>query len=150
VVLAGQQDSSTAEIRALAESLLGEGHYRIDSVPYSAMSEFYGSADVFVLASLKEGFGRVLLEASSYGLPCLVDENAVMRYVLGKSGFFADLRQQGVLAGLLSSVLSNRSTHAEKCERVADVRARFGWSNLKSDYLRMFEKTIRAAPSYAT
>jgi len=149
LLLVGQQDHSTAEIRALADSLLGQGNYRMASAPYSAMSDFYGSADAFVLASLKEGFGRVLLEASTYGLACMVDDNAVMRYVLGDCGFYADLRLKGSLANLVLSVMSKPPATNEKRERVSAVETRFGWSNLKPDYLSMFRKTLQSGRSHA-
>jgi glycosyltransferase involved in cell wall biosynthesis len=149
LLLVGQQDQSTFEIAALANDLLGPGGFRLASVPYREMGDFYGASDAFILASLKEGFGRVLLEASSYGLPSLVDDNAVMRYVLGEEGFYADLRETGALAGMISSVLMRGSEDADKERRVAAVQTRFGWSSLKSEYLSMFEKTIKAAPNHS-
>jgi 1,2-diacylglycerol 3-alpha-glucosyltransferase len=149
LLLVGQQDLSTAEISALANELLGSSGFRMASVPYCEMEDFYGAADAFVLASLKEGFGRVLLEASSHGLPCLVDDNPVMRYVLGAEGRYADLRKGGALAGLVSSVLKRGTDDAAKEQRVAAVQMRFGWSGLKSEYVSMFAKTIKAAPSHS-
>ena len=39
--------------------------------PSQNVSQFYKSASVFVLTSKSEGFGMVLLEAISFGLPCI-------------------------------------------------------------------------------
>lgn len=140
LLLVGQQDESTAEIAALADALLGSGNYRITSAPYVEMKDYYGAADTFVLASLKEGFGRVLLEASSFGLPCLVDDNPVMRYVLGAEGFYADLSKDGNLTALYSSVVSNSLSLLLRRRRVEMVQKRFGWGSLTSEYIEMFKK----------
>ncbi len=142
LLLVGQQDESTAEIAALAEALLGSGNYRIASAPYAEMKDYYGSADAFVLASLKEGFGRVLLEASSFGLPCAVDDNPVMRYVLEGEGFYGDMQRPGALAELIPMLISDSQPVDARRRRVREVQRRFGWQNLKTDYLQMFQNAV--------
>jgi glycosyltransferase involved in cell wall biosynthesis len=141
LLLVGQQDSSTAEIVSLAEQLLGSNGYRVASVPYAEMGDYYGASDAFVLASLKEGFGRVLLEASSFGLPCAADDNPVMRYVLAEEGSYCDMRQAGALASLLPTLIANTDEAGARLGRVEAVQRRFGWDSLQSDYLEMFRNT---------
>lgn len=140
LLLVGQQDQSTAEVDALASALLGTDGYRIASVSYTEMGNFYGAADNFVLASLKEGFGRVLLEASSYGLPCLVDDNPVMKYVLDDEGFYGDLSQSGALASLYKIVTGASADVDARARRAEMVQRRFGWESLKADYIELFQK----------
>src|SRR5262249_35436775 len=98
VVLLGEIDETSSPILARAKEKLGEGNYAIRSVPYEQVSRFYRAADVFALASIKEGFGRVFLEALIHGLPCAVNDHPIMRYVLGEEGTFADFTQPGQLA----------------------------------------------------
>ncbi|MEM0506905.1 MAG: glycosyltransferase family 4 protein, partial [Thermosphaera sp.] len=43
-------------------------------IPNQELSRFYSAADCFVLASLAESFGYVLLEAMLYGLPVVSTE----------------------------------------------------------------------------
>lgn len=53
--------------------------------------EAYGSFDIFVLASKYEGFGLVILEAISFGLPVICSRIPVFEEILGKDylGFFS-------------------------------------------------------------
>jgi glycosyltransferase involved in cell wall biosynthesis len=46
------------------------------------LRELYSSADVFVQASVDDGFGMTVLEALSYGLPLVVTENVGARDIL--------------------------------------------------------------------
>jgi glycosyltransferase involved in cell wall biosynthesis len=52
-------------------------------------------ADIFVLWSLKEGFGLVYIEALRAGLPVLAHDFPVSREVLQSEGIFADFRNEG-------------------------------------------------------
>lgn len=72
--------------------------------PSQNVSEFYKSASVFVLTSKSEGFGMVLLEAISFGLPCIsFDCPAGPRDVINdKNGFL--IPQNDVIA-LKSTIL---------------------------------------------
>jgi len=102
LVLLGQQDSSTALIRQLADRRLGSG-YRIETCKPEEISVFYQAADIFVLASLKEGFGRVFLEALAHGLPVVAHDGPVMQYVVGEEGLFVDMTKAGALAGMFGA-----------------------------------------------
>ena len=65
------------------------------------VDELYPNFDVFVLTSLYEGFGLVLLEALSFGLPILAPNNSAIPEVIGKDhdAFFTtgDYKQLALL-----------------------------------------------------
>lgn len=137
--LLGAMDARSAELVALTEARLGAGNFSIRSVPYEEVAPFYQAADLFVLASLQEGFGRVYLEALCHGLPVIAHRHPVMEYVLGDQGTLADLSQPGELARRISETLSAASSDAERQARWASVRDRFSWEALRPEYLRMFQ-----------
>ncbi len=140
LMMLGQQDHQTEEVRAIAERLLGPDGYRIATVHYREVGDYYRAADLFVLASLNEGFGRVLLEAMTYGLPCFAHDYDVAQYVLGDYGHMADLRQEGALGALLSRSLSGGRDEERRREIQRYVADRFSWQSLRPDYVAMIQR----------
>lgn len=145
LAMVGRMDETTPPILALARELLGESGFTAVSVPYEQVAEFYQAADVFVLASLFEGFGRVFLEALGYGLPCLIHDHPVMHYVLGEEGCYGDFSQPGVLGRLYRQTEQHPLREEDQIRRYKMVQDRFGWASLRSDYVRMFQH-VAATP----
>lgn len=126
-----------------AHRQLGSNNFTARSVSYQEVSQYYQIADVFTLASLSEGFGRVFLEALMHGLPCIIHDHPVMRYVIGSYGTFVDLSIKGNLANGLSKLLSNHSSsHEQKIERRQYVENTFSWTTLAPEYLEMFHHCL--------
>jgi 1,2-diacylglycerol 3-alpha-glucosyltransferase len=138
----GAMDESSRDVMKLAERLLGRDNYSARSVPYELVADYYRAADVFVLASLREGFGRVYLEAMVYGLPVIAHRHPVMEYVLGNHGVFGDLSQPGELAALLAQQLRRLPDHAVSLARWESVRSRFSWPALTTSYCQMFQDVL--------
>jgi glycosyltransferase involved in cell wall biosynthesis len=135
----GQVDPETSAVRDLAEKELGADAFVMRTVSRAELWKFYQAADVFVLASLREGFGFVYVEALATGLPVIAHDFDVSRYVLGDRGVFGDLEQAGVLCKLLEQSLLRAKSDAERGALREYVRDRFDWSSVASDYVRMFE-----------
>ena len=141
----GAMDEESRGVMELADRLLGRDGYSAKSVPYEAVFDFYRAADIFVLASLKEGFGRVYLEALMHGLPVIAHRHPVMEYVLGGEGVIGNLDCTGELAALLARELEATHDEAASLRRWESVRSRFNWSELAPQYLRMFHRiTLQA------
>lgn len=137
--MVGAMDESSREITELADRLLGPDGYSARSVPYEEVFDYYRAADLFVLASLIEGFGRVYIEAMMHGLPVIAHRHPVMEYVLGEEATLGDLSRAGELASLLKT---HRQLHTDdpvaNRRRWDSVRTRFAWPQLVHDYVAMF------------
>lgn len=142
--LLGSIDESSREVISLAENLLGGDGFSVSSVAYEDVFDYYRAADVFVLASLQEGFGRVYLEALLHGLPVIAHRHPVMEYVLGGQGYVGDLSRDGELKEILIRVFSAPDDDSKRQRRWTSVRDRFSWPNLAALYLAMFEAVARA------
>jgi 1,2-diacylglycerol 3-alpha-glucosyltransferase len=140
--LIGAIDKGSEEIIELGYRLLGEDGFGVKSVPYRSVRDYYRAADLFVLASLEEGFGRVYLEALEHGLPVIAHRHPVMEYVLGDAGTLADLSRSGELAGLISRELSVPLSQEKMEKRWQSVRARFSWPVLAPAYAQMFRSCL--------
>jgi glycosyltransferase involved in cell wall biosynthesis len=146
LVMLGAMDDESASIIALAQEKLGEKNFSAHSVPHHAVADYYRAADLFVLASLQEGFGRVLLEALVHGLPVIAHDHPVMRFVLGDEGVFGDLSKPQTLTALIDKCLQDYRTAGQQNYEAAEaatrrrewVRERFSWSVLRDQYKEMF------------
>ena len=103
------------------------------------MPEVYRLADVFVLPSLTEGFGVVLLEAMATGIPVVTQADPVRDWVLGDSGLLVECAEEGALTDALASLVSDpperQRVGARGLER---VRSTFAWDVLLPQYLSFF------------
>jgi len=79
--------------RGWLEQYLGSVRY-ISSVPYQQLNKYYNDANVFVLPSLVDGFGLVLLEAMSCGIPVITTTNTAGPDIItdGIEGFIVPIR----------------------------------------------------------
>ena len=138
LVLLGAMDGQSKPVLDLARTKLGEENFTARSVPHQQVADYYRAADLFALASLQEGFGRVFLEALVHGLPVIAHDHPVMRFVLGSEGTFGDLSKPGVLAALILETLGKEDSDADAIRRKETVRQGFSWSVLAPQYRDMF------------
>jgi glycosyltransferase involved in cell wall biosynthesis len=144
LVMLGAMDEQTPPILELARASLGESNFTARSVPLEQVDRYYDAADVFVLSSLREGFGRVYIEAMIHGLPVIAHDGPVTRYVLDDQGRLADLSQPGGLSSALAEQLASADTAAAPANRRESVRRRFSWQVLAPAYAEMFKAAARS------
>jgi glycosyltransferase involved in cell wall biosynthesis len=106
-----------------------------------ALSQLYRHAALFVLPSSHEGMPIVLLEALSYGAPCLasaIDANLALD--LGRESYFP-LGEIGALADAMRLKLA-APIHAESAERAARVLDSFGWGAIVDRTMEVYESAL--------
>lgn len=138
LLLAGQEEADTPAIRSLASERLGAGGQDIRTVSPDLMADLYRASDVFVLGSLWESFGRVLVEAQSHGLPCLAHDYPVMSWVVGAEGHTADLRERGSVTAWLAGLDADDFSEDRRRRRHQSAYERFSWDVLAPRYVALF------------
>ena len=147
LLMLGQHGDESQQVIELARARLEREDYAIKTVAPDAVASHLRAADAFVLSSLREGLGRVFLEAAAQGLPCLTHDYSVARYALGDRGYFADLTQSGALTRLLQTVLAQEDTPEQKIARHRETYRRFSWDALAPSYVEMFKDASSPATS---
>jgi len=81
----------------------------VGMVPYEQLPEFYTKADVVVLPSLHESYGRVIVEAMSLGRPVVATDTEGARDLIrhGETGFIVPVQNVQALASRISYLLWN-------------------------------------------
>lgn len=137
LLVLGQREAETPALERLAAARLGSAGHAMRTVRPDEMDDYYRASDVFVLASLWESFGRVLVEAAAHGLPCLAHEHPVMSWVLGEAGHTADLSRPGALASWLMQLGTDEFSLRARRRRHRDAYTRFSWDRLADSYVEL-------------
>jgi starch synthase len=112
---------------ALDEAL--SKHRYIESLSHGGVLAEMEQADVFVFPSLFEGFGLVLLEAMSRGLPCITTAHTAGPDIItdGVDGFIVPIRNSEIIATRLEQLHSDRELLGQMSQAASEAAARLTW-----------------------
>lgn len=102
------------------------------TMPHEKMAEFYRSIDVYVHASLSEGFNNTIIEAMACNVPVLMTKEGAWKDFVGWVEF-VEPTVEGVVGGL-------RKYAGRKL-----IEEKFLWKNIIPEYRKMYEKVYEAS-----
>lgn len=142
LILAGAPGPDGRLIEAAARDLLGH-RQRVVQVEPDEVAALLGCADVFALASVREGFGLAYVEALAAGLPVVAHDGPLQRWILGPFGDYVDMAAPGALACAIEAALRRNDRWTGADARRAYAAQRFSWEALADDYLDLIRRTSR-------
>jgi len=104
------------------------------------LMSYYVAADLFVLPSINEMFGIVLLEAMSYGLPVVASRGGACPEVLGDAGLQFDPQNHQELAENILFLLGEKDLYKDLQKRSLQRVKQFTWDEAAKQYFSIYKK----------
>ncbi len=114
------------------------------SVSSSALIAAYQQADLFVLPSIAEGFGQVLLESLACGLPVLATTHTAAPDLIqdGREGFIVEPRRPDQIAKRIQWALDHRQDLLAMRSAARLCAEQFPWSRFHDGVKRSVEQYL--------
>lgn len=132
-----QQIKDYSEEAGLAEKVIFHGR-----VSNRELEELYSSSDVFVFPSIWEGFGMVLAEAASYGMPIVTTDAGAIPYLVkdGINGILVPPRDAEKLALAIERLVSSPTLRMQFGKENKRLAEEFDWDKSFSKVAMLLEK----------
>ncbi|MBI4847195.1 MAG: glycosyltransferase family 4 protein [Nitrospirae bacterium] len=144
LVLAGRADHEGKYSRGLQE--MARNNSDIILTGYMTglpLRELYTHAGLFILPSYYEGLPIVMLEALSYGLPCIASEVPGNLDIGLKSENYFRVRDAESLASIMEEFTKKEMTGKEKAEQIASVSEKYSWEKISADTMKIYEELTK-------
>jgi glycosyltransferase involved in cell wall biosynthesis len=138
LLVAGGRELDTDALVAEGSALLGDRVRFLPDLPRDTMPDLYRAADAFVLPSLHEMFGIVLLEALATGLPVLCNDTPDFRSIAGPGGLYSDFGARDGLARGLTGLLDPKMRVAPARAARAHVERHFSEAVVMDSIIAMY------------
>lgn len=102
-------------------------------------------ADIFIQTSRHEGMPMGILEAMSYGIPCLITKGTSLGEIVEKynSGWVADNTAESI-AQTICEAISQRGVFKKKSSNARKlIEENFSWSNISEATIKKYQSLIR-------
>lgn len=141
LLICGQPEPEGEVLRKQAQAKLGN-RIKWLTVPEEKVADLLALSDVFVLASLFEGLGAVLIEAAMAGLPIISHPHAGSKFILKDDFWLTDMSQPGNLLNRLRCFRQEPPDPARVENTKLDVYERFNEKRITSEFMDMIRHII--------
>lgn len=143
LILAGSKGEAFDDIKNLIGNENLEARVTITGyIDDETRSALYQSADVFVYPSLCEGFGLVLLEAMTAGLPTIAAANSSLMEAGGDSTKYFDTQSPESLSKVLLEVLSSEEVRNSMIKLGHSQTKKFSWDESAKQHLDLYSSVV--------
>ena len=113
-------------------------------IPKIELAERYRNSDIFIMPSKPETFGLVYVEALTQGLPIIYGKGQGFDgyFDEGVVGYHAEAFDISDIANAIESVIANYTKLTHNISQL-NLQASFNWDKIASEYLNIYNDTIR-------
>ena len=138
-MIAGAWDDRYPEARQRALNLgLNDRVRFLGPIPDADLPALYAGADLFVTASLYEGFGLPALEAMGCGTPVACSDTSSLPEVVGDAGVLFDPLDVEAIAAAIQHVMSDPELRAALRQRGLERAAQFSWDRVARQTIEVY------------
>ena len=123
-----------------------EGQFRLQpALPRARMRDLYSQASVFVLPSIEDGFGQVIVQAMACGIPVITTTNTGGPDVItdGKDGFIVPIRDSRAIAERLEHLYRHPDAREAMGHAALEtVRTWNGWERYTNQVLSTYNQRL--------
>ena len=114
---------------------------------YRSRSLYYRASDIFVLPSIEETFGIVLLEASASGLPMVVSNLPTFKWIIkdGYNGLVVEKGNQSDLARALVRLFSDDQLRTRLGQNARGQIGDYSWPAIAEETERLYLAVLKAS-----
>jgi 1,2-diacylglycerol 3-alpha-glucosyltransferase len=136
LLLCGQNESETSILKSEASKIHIDVQWH--TLSQEQLSNAYLASDLFVLPSLNEALGAVLIEAGLHGLPVICHQHEAAKYIFGDNySGLADLSKSGSLYKKISVLRKDTALKNAGTNTFEIVYNKFNSTKLLNDFLRL-------------
>lgn len=119
---------------------LNNNVFIIDRVPFQEINKYYSENEIFILPSVRESVGAVVLETMACGLPVILSNVGGMTDFVknGKNGYIFKAGDYKDLAGKILKLMNKQKRNKFGNESLRLAKEKFDWSILIKKYIKIF------------
>jgi glycosyltransferase involved in cell wall biosynthesis len=139
LVLIGKVDESMTNV---VEKTLNNPKIRITgTIPKIELSQLYQTGSVFILPSLADSWGLVVLEAMACGLPVITTENTGSSEVIidGQNGFVVPIRNPDALKEKITYLMEHPQIRQEMALNAQNSIHECSWENYGNRLISIYQ-----------
>jgi len=145
LLIVGDGPERAALVRTAVKAGVADRVRFLGQVPHEALPRIYCAADALVLASSREGWANVLLEAMASGTPVAATDIWGTREVVNapEAGVLIASRDPPAIAAAVKSLLAAPPVRA----RTRAYAERFSWADTTQGQIALFDGILRPSPA---
>jgi len=142
LILAGAPGESFSRVKArITELSINDRVIILGYISDNERTALYQHAELFIYPSKYEGFGLVVLEAMSYGVPVITANNSSLPEAAGDAAILIDPQDTEALPLAIQSVINDKHLRESMIQKGFIQSKKFSWEQCALEMLNLYKRT---------